>query len=128
MPSPSQHRGADAEQRAESRLARLGYRIIDRNWFGGGGELDRVAWDGDVLAVIEVRSRTDERHGEPAETIGPGKRSRLVRATCAYLMERFADRPVPAVRFDIVEVTPGAVRVWRDAFELDAGDRALPLF
>ena len=52
-------RGARAEQLAVARLEREGYRIVRRNFRAPGGEIDIIAWDGDVLCFVEVRSRDE---------------------------------------------------------------------
>lgn len=122
MPSPTQTLGARLEALAEERLTELGYEILERNWRGGGGELDRVALDGDVLVFVEVRARRSDSHGEPWETIGVKKQRRLVRAALAYLVRPEVGRP--AVRFDVVSVlvepgAPPAIELYRDAFWVD---------
>lgn len=107
MPSPSQAQGALQEAVAERVLARAGYEIVDRNWRGGGGEIDRVAWDGEILCFVEVRARSRLDFGLPAETVDRRKQRKLIRAACAYLM-RFDAWPM--VRFDVVSVVIGQDR------------------
>jgi putative endonuclease len=100
MPSPTQQRGDRQEHRAERVLLEAGYQIEARNWRGGGGEIDRVAWDGETLVFVEIRSRASGDHGTPAATVGRSKQRRVVRAALAYLGERSG--PVPEVRFDVL--------------------------
>lgn len=90
---------------------RAGYRIADRNWRGGGGEIDCIAWDGDVLVFVEVRARAAVSHGRPGATVGIGKQRRVLRAAMAYLSGPLA-RPPAQIRFDVVEI------VGRDAAEV----------
>jgi putative endonuclease len=122
VPSPTQERGADHEALAERVLAGRGFVIIERNWRGGGGEVDRVAWDGDILCFIEVRSRADETAGAPEETVGVAKRRKIIRAAKAFLL-RFPPERIPMVRFDVIGVVgaPGAedarVTVIENAFD-----------
>lgn len=121
VPSPTQSTGAERENFAEGILSRRGYRVAARNWRGGGGELDLVAWDGECLVFVEVRYRASEAWGGPLATVGRTKRRRLVRAALAYL-QRFEGRP-PDCRFDVVGVTgEGAdrqVEVVVNAFDAD---------
>ena len=72
-----------------------------RNFRARFGELDLVMREGDTLVVVEVRSRAPTHYGAAAETIGPNKRARIVRATKVLLAARpeFARLPV---RFDVV--------------------------
>lgn len=83
---------------------RAGYRILARNWRGGGGELDLVALDRDVLVFVEVRARTTVRHGRPSETVGFVKQRRVVRAAVAYRAQVRSPRALGGIRFDVVEV------------------------
>lgn len=102
MPSPTQRLGAAQEALAERELVRRGYRIVERNWRGGGGELDRIAWCGEVLCFVEVRARSTDAFGTPAETVGREKQRRLIRAASSYLA-RLGSRAVVA-RFDVVSI------------------------
>jgi putative endonuclease len=125
MPSPTQVRGTFHEAHAEAELVRLGYRIIDRNWRGGGGEIDRIALDGDILAFVEIRSRSSAAFGSPLETVRFGKQQRVIRAAVAYLAA-LPPGKVPMARFDVVSLTEVegggvAVEVVRNAFT--PGDR-----
>jgi len=115
--------GERGEAAALAEIERAGYKILDLNWMAatsGGGELDIVALDGDVLVFIEVKTRTDDEMGSPLEAITRSKRRKIARAASAYLMEnRVEDRDC---RFDVVGVTFDAGRpvceVVRDAFVL----------
>lgn len=125
MPSPTQRWGADKEALAEARLAAEGYEVIARNWRGGGGEIDRIAWDGDILCFVEVRARSTSSFGPPAATIDRRKQRLLIRAAAAYLSATRL-RPRPMARFDVVSVidtghSEASVLIIRNAF--DAGWR-----
>lgn len=91
------------EEVAERRLTAQGYHIVERNWRGGGAEVDRIAWDEEVLCFIEVRARRRTDCGRPEATVGRGKQRHLVRAAMAYLMQ-FSPGALPMVRFDVVSV------------------------
>ncbi|MEO8433207.1 MAG: YraN family protein, partial [Acidobacteriota bacterium] len=53
------------EDLAARELRRAGYRILDRNFRAGPGEIDFVARDGRVLCFIEVKGRRGRRFGLP---------------------------------------------------------------
>jgi putative endonuclease len=82
--------------------------IVARNVVAGGVELDIVARDPlaspPLYIFVEVRSRSDARLGHPLETIGPGKRKRLIRGASAWLVAKSLWERV-AVRFDVVAIT-----------------------
>jgi putative endonuclease len=63
-----QRTGRRGEEAAYFYLRRRGYTIIARNYRSPNhrGELDLVGWDGEVLCVIEVKTRTT-RDIKPAE-------------------------------------------------------------
>lgn len=96
--------GRAAEAAAASFLERRGYRILQKNFRAKGGELDLVADDGGVLAIVEVRYRSSDRYGGAAASITHVKRSRLIRAARALLVTHRQLAKLPA-RFDVVEVS-----------------------
>ena len=108
--------GSAAEQRAVAALEAAGYLIIVRNWSRAIGELDVVAWDGDVLVFVEVRSREDDVHGHAAEMVSSRKRAKVSRVASLYLE---IERPAyDACRFDVVAVTGPDVEVIKDAWRV----------
>jgi len=113
--------GRAAEAAAARHVGRLGYNILTANFRARGGELDLVALDGEVLAIIEVRYRASDAFGGAAASITHGKRSRIVRAARALLATHPALAKLPA-RFDVIEVTGGTdrldCRLIRGAFSL----------
>ena len=72
--------GRAAEAAAARFLERQGCRILTTNFRAKGGELDLVAEDGAVLAIVEVRYRASDRYGGAAASITHAKRARIVRA------------------------------------------------
>lgn len=104
-------RGALAEAAAETYLLSRGYVVVARNGRWGGVELDRVAWDGPVLCVVEIRSRRHLRHGTPEESLDWKKRARLARGAGAFLQAHFRP-PGPPARIDLVTVV-GSPPDWK---------------
>jgi putative endonuclease len=124
MTSPTQRWGYAREALAEALLVARGYRIIERNWRGGGGEIDRIAWEGDLLCFVEVRARSSARYG-PWQTVDRAKQRRIIRAASAYL-GRIRARPRPMARFDVVSIVdvPGKAAealLIRNAFDARLG-------
>jgi putative endonuclease len=96
-------RGTGAEHLAVESLQRLGMRVVARNWRRAEGELDIVAYDGETLVFVEVRSRTGAESGHPLEAVTPRKRAQVIRVARVYLQE---ERWVASgFRFDVVGVT-----------------------
>jgi putative endonuclease len=99
--------GRAAEAAAASFLERRGYRILRTNFRAKGGELDLVADDGGILAIVEVRYRASHRFGGAAASITYAKRSRLIHAARVLLATYPSLAKLPA-RFDVVEVSGDA--------------------
>lgn len=56
--------GRWGEDKAANYLAQLGYRIHERNWRGGEGEIDILAQHGEELVVVEVKTRAEPVDGD----------------------------------------------------------------
>lgn len=101
MRLPSWVSGRRSERLAARHLRRVGLDIVARNVRGGRDEIDLVARDGGVVAVVEVR----RRQGGPLAadlSVDPSKVDRLWRAWHAVRRRyRIPDLPV---RFDLVLV------------------------
>lgn len=86
-------------------LVERGWVVLERNWRGPAGELDIVALDGDVLVVVEVKTRTGDGFGHPAEAVTPAKLARLRRLAGQWLAAH--DVRARGVRIDVVAVRAG---------------------
>ena len=113
--------GAAAEDRALAYLQAQGLRLVERNYrfapgrSRAGGEIDLILRERDgTLVFVEVRARTDARHGGAAASVGAAKRASLVLAARHYLL-RFA--VPPPCRFDVVAIEGGALQWLRGAFD-----------
>ena len=111
--------GRKSELLAIDYLRSLGFRIAASSYRTRDGEVDIIAWDGDVLVFIEVKSLA--KSASPEDSVGPRKRQRIIRAARTYIsMRRLHEKPC---RFDILAVTRarGAApefRLLRDAFAM----------
>jgi putative endonuclease len=105
-PSEAARRGSAAELAVVGFLQERGWEIVATNLRVGRLELDVVARDGAVIAVVEVRSR-----GAGAWTSGLGsidrqKRERIRRAGERLWNRRYkSDTSVEHLRFDAASVT-----------------------
>jgi putative endonuclease len=69
--------GRRGEAEAKKYLEEKGYEILAQDFKTKHGEIDLVAKKRDELVLVEVRTRTGEKFGAPAETIGPKKKQKL---------------------------------------------------
>jgi len=77
--------GERGEQAAERYLRKLGYRIVSQNDRQGIGEIDLVAVDKRTVVFVEVKTRTSDHRGHPADRIDADKGRRLTRAALSFL-------------------------------------------
>jgi putative endonuclease len=95
-------------RRAESWHSRYPTRpaIVERNYRTRWGELDIVAFDGHVLAFVEVKARRlAPGAGSPFEAIRPQKRARVRKMARSWLLERKQRPYADVMRFDAIGVT-----------------------
>lgn len=112
-------RGQQAEALAAHYLEQRGYRLVARNvHIGRLGEIDLIAYDGEVLVFVEVKARSSVRWGLPEEALTPRKRRFLMRAARAYLVLNGIEHT--PCRFDVVAIDlwthPPQIRLYQNAF------------
>ncbi len=103
------HRG---EELASTHLQRLGFTLLARNARTPRGEIDLIAFDGRVLAFVEVKTRrvgTAVRRTpadrQPLAGLGVRQRLRLRALAAAWLADRSNGRPTAqTIRFDAIGV------------------------
>ena len=113
----AQRQGRLAEWLCLWHLRLRGWHIIARGWRCPAGEIDIIARRGKVLAIIEVKSRSEV--AVAATALAPRQRRRIARAAEALLMSR-PDLAGLDVRFDLMLVASKRLpRHWRDAWRAD---------
>ena len=114
--------GETGERRAYFHLRRLGYVIVARQWRAPNldGEVDLIAWHGETLCFIEVKSRAERDRYAPERLVHGDKRQALRRMARAYVRGLYSDGdPLPALRADVVTVLR-LRREWRVQLQPDA--------
>lgn len=93
--------GDFGEDMAESYLKEKGYKIIKRNFYVKGGEIDIICIDENTLVFVEVKTRKTNKFGLPSEAVDRKKAEHM-----RYAAERYYEsHPFDGeVRFDVVEV------------------------
>ncbi|HUO57161.1 MAG TPA: YraN family protein [bacterium] len=119
-------KGKSGEDKAAAFLRLKGYKILERNYRVGQGEIDLIAQRGQTLVFVEVKTRRGKSQGSPLEAVTPHKVKRLSNAAAFYL----AQHPqVPAsCRFDVVTLGPdknwlglAKIRHYENAFSVEGG-------
>lgn len=111
--------GRTGEDLAHRYLRAQGCTIVARNYRmrSRSGEIDVVAWQGETLVFVEVKTRASAEFGEPEAAVDAEKRSRLQRAARDYA--RRANVNWDQTRFDIVSIVlgrPPRIEWLRNAF------------
>ena len=105
----SSRAGALIERRAARHYRLRGYRILGRNVWCGGYELDLIARRGRRVVFCEVKGKTGSGFGDPLEMVDEEKLRRLHLAAGGWL----AQHPELAeldLRFEVVAVRAGTLR------------------
>lgn len=95
--------GKIGENLAVNFLEQKGYKIIERNYRFGHGELDIIAEKDQVLIFIEVKTKKYGDFGDPIYWTTRSKQKQIGRIARGYLYEHnITDRDC---RFDVITVT-----------------------
>jgi len=76
--------GRAGEKAAAELLKRRGYEVVGAGFTARRGEIDLICRRGSELVIVEVKTRTTEAFGAPAEAVGPRKRRALAAAAAEY--------------------------------------------
>lgn len=99
IPNPTARLG---EKIASEFLAKKGYKIIERNFRKGYGEIDIIAIFDNTLIFVEVKTRTTDKFGTPFEQIAYFKLKALERTAQFY--KKLHPKLPEALRIDAVAV------------------------
>lgn len=93
--------GKLGEEMAADYLRKNGYAILQTNWVFQKAEIDIIAQKGDVLAIVEVKTRSTVDFGLPQDFVKPKKIGLLVKAVNEYIIQNDLDTEA---RFDIISI------------------------
>ena len=93
--------GRKGENLVAKHLKKQGCKILKRNFVTPFGEADLIVEDGDETVFVEVKTRTSERFGTPAEAVGLEKQKRYYKIAQFYGLQIGEE---PNARFDVVQV------------------------
>jgi len=114
--------GRSGEDSAVDFLKKSGYKILARNYRNYIGEIDIIARDKETIVFVEVKTRTSEKCGFPAEAVSVFKQRQISRTAIMYLKEN--NLLQKSARFDIISVLclsqKEKVDLIKNAFELDS--------
>lgn len=111
--------GKSGEDVAVEYLKKKKYKIVCKGFRFLRGEIDVIAYDGDTLVFVEVKTGKSSRFTQPEESVTPAKRKQLRRVAQGYLLcEHIQD---VECRFDVLslsydELEGYTVKHFTDAF------------
>ena len=93
--------GKKGEKLAIDFLIKNDYKILEKNYRYLKAEVDIIAQKKDILAVVEVKTRSSDYFGNPQDFVNPKKIKLLLSAIDNYVIEKDLD---VEVRFDIIAI------------------------
>jgi len=93
--------GKLGEELAVDFLQQNGYDILETNWVFQKAEIDIIAQKENILAIVEVKTRSTIDFGLPQDFVKPKKIQLLVKAVNEYVISNDLD---VEVRFDIIAI------------------------
>jgi len=93
--------GKKGEELAVQFLIENGYTILERNYRFNKAEVDIIALQNDILAIVEVKTRSSLDFGNPESFLKPRQIKNLVKAVNYYVETSNLD---VEIRFDIISI------------------------
>lgn len=116
--------GQRGEEAALFHLRKQGFLVVAHGWRSGrvAGDLDIVAWEGETLCFVEVKTRSNRSFAAAEAAVDWSKRRQLRRLARHYLRQLPEQTPA---RFDILSVyfglnnspAKGEYELFRNAFD-----------
>jgi putative endonuclease len=106
--------GKRGEDQAAAWYEANGYEVLERNWRCREGELDLVVRKNRTIVFCEVKTRSSDAFGTPAEAITYKKRQRLRHLAAKWL----DDSPIRPrqIRFDVAAILGNELEIIEGAF------------
>ena len=93
--------GKQGEDLAVKYLQKNGYEILVCNYIFQKAEVDIIAKKENILAIVEVKTRSTNAFGNPQDFLKPKQIQRIVKAVDHYITSNQLD---VEVRFDIIAI------------------------
>jgi putative endonuclease len=93
--------GLQGEELARLFVEEKGYKVVAQNWRFKHKEIDLIALQGSFLVIIEVKTRSSNKHGDIEDFISYQKVSFLADAANAYIEKLSGDFEI---RFDVISI------------------------
>jgi len=105
--TPRRSLGNRGENYAARLLKKKGYRILERNYIGKWGEIDIIAGKRNLLAFVEVKTRSIQSQNalesRPAAAVNREKQRKLIQIADEYA-RKIHKKDGVLMRMDIIEI------------------------
>ena len=94
--------GKIGENTAIKYLEKMKYKILKTNYRNRRGEIDIIAFLNNILVIIEVKARSNDRYGNPIDAVNKEKVKKIKNCTNYYIYKeriKFSE-----IRFDVIEI------------------------
>lgn len=109
--------GEQKEAVAAEYLEANGLKVLCRNYYYPGGEIDIIAKDKDYLVFVEVKYRKNTAYGFPAEAVTKAKQKKLLLGARQYLYRNRLSFETPC-RFDVISIEKEEILWMPNAFSV----------
>lgn len=109
--------GLEKETLAAEYLMAQGVKILKKNFYFPGGEIDLIGQDKEYLCFIEVKYRTSNQYGLPENAITWEKQKKIMFGAKRYLYQHHISIDTPC-RFDVISIYQEKITWIPNAFEL----------
>ena len=97
-------KGKIGEDIASEFLEKKGLIILERNWrYSRIGELDIIAFDGEILTFIEVKARKSTKFGDPIEAVTRAKMAKICSLAELYVNNNLHLK-FKSIRYDVIGI------------------------
>ena len=102
--------GKIGEDIATKYLIKKKYQIIQKNFICRQGEIDIIALNQTKkeLVFIEVKTRTNNKYGNPSESVNESKQKHIYRSAEYFIYKNRLEKM--QIRFDIIEININSLK------------------
>lgn len=95
-------KGRYGESLAREYIINKGYKVLEVNYTTKLGEVDIIALDKNIIAFIEVKTRTNKNFGYAYEAVNFRKQKKIINTSNVYMKHK--NIKDIQIRYDIIEV------------------------
>jgi putative endonuclease len=103
--------GKWGEELVAKQLKKMGFILVETNFYTRYGEIDIVAREKGEYVFIEVKTRSNQKYGTASESIDDNKKSKFLKACQYYLKQKNLEDSI--YRFDVATLEKKENGKWK---------------